>query len=64
MREPHLRTSTPGKTLRITWADRGEEAELSFVLEDLRRALAAERLHNAGPVTDSIVPSTRMTMHG
>jgi len=39
MREPHLRASAPGKSLRIAWADRGEEARLAVVLDDLRRAL-------------------------
>ena len=60
MREPHLRASPPGKGLRIAWADRGEEAELAVVLDNLRQALAAERLHN----TDPIIPATRMTVHG
>ncbi len=68
MREPHLRASPPGKALRIAWADRGEEAELAVVLDDLRQALAAERLHKqdsiADPIVDPIVPSTRMTAHG
>ncbi len=60
IREPHLRARPPGKALRIAWADRGEEAALAVVLDNLRQALAAERLHNADP----IVPSTRMTVHG
>jgi coenzyme F420-reducing hydrogenase delta subunit/quinol-cytochrome oxidoreductase complex cytochrome b subunit len=68
MREPHLRAPPPGKALRIAWADRGEESELAVVLDDLRQALAAERLHIANPIADPsadrTVPSTRMTVHG
>jgi len=72
MREPHLRGSLPGKALRVAWASLGEEAELSAVLDDLRQTLAAERLHNAVPISvpiadqiaDPIVPSTGMTVHG
>ena len=68
LREPHLRASPPGKSLRIAWADHGEEAELAVVLDDLRQALAAERLHNRNPSADPnagpIVPSSRMTAHG
>src|SRR5512140_38894 len=64
MREPHLRASPPGKGLRIVWADRGEEAELAAVLDELRQTLAAEALHNAGPIPDPITPSTRMPVHG
>ena len=60
MREPHLRASPPGKALRIAWADRGEEAELAAVLDEMRRVLAAERLH---PIAEPIVASTRMTAH-
>jgi len=64
LREPHLRASIPGKALRIAWAGRGEEAELALVLDDLRQALAAERLRNADPIANPIVASTRMTVHG
>ena len=64
MREPHLRASPPGKALRIAWADRGEEAELAVVLDDLRQALAAEGLHDSAPLADPIIRSTRMTVHG
>ena len=68
MREPHLRAIPPGKTLRIAWAGRGEEAELAVALDDLRRALATERLQNAepiaGPIANRIVPSTKLTAHG
>jgi hypothetical protein len=42
--------------LRLAWADRGEEAELAVALDDLRQALAAERLHNMAPIADPIVP--------
>lgn len=63
-REPHMRAGPPGKALRIAWADRGEEAELALALDELRQALAAEPLHNAGPIADPIVPSTRMSAHG
>ena len=63
-REPHLRALPPGKALRIVWADRGEESELAVVLDELRRALAAERLHNADPSADRTNPSKRMTVHG
>jgi len=59
-REPHLRPSPPGKDLRIAWADRGEEAELAVVLDDLRQALVAEQLYDTNP----IVPSTGTTAHG
>jgi ferredoxin len=68
MREPRLRPTAPGKVLRIAWADRGEEAGLAAALDDLRRALAAERLHHADPganaTADPIMPSTRLTAHG
>jgi coenzyme F420-reducing hydrogenase delta subunit len=64
MREPHLRASPPGKALRIAWADHGEEAELAVVLDDLRQALAAERLHDTARLADPIIRSTRMTVHG
>jgi coenzyme F420-reducing hydrogenase delta subunit/ferredoxin len=64
MREPHMRASPSGKALHIAWADRGEEAELAVVLDELRHALAAERLHNADPIADPIVPSTRRTALG
>ncbi len=67
-REPHLRAGPWGKVLRVAWADRGEEAELAVVLDNMRQALAAERLHNAhpiaDPIADRIVSSTRMTVHG
>jgi coenzyme F420-reducing hydrogenase delta subunit/ferredoxin len=64
VREPHLRASPPGKALRIAWADRGEEAALGVVLDDLRQALAAERLHDTDPSAGPIVPSARMSAHG
>ena len=63
-REPHMRASAAGKALRTAWAERGEEAELAAVLDELRQTLAAEPLHNAGPIADPIAPSTRMTVHG
>jgi ferredoxin/coenzyme F420-reducing hydrogenase delta subunit len=71
-REPHLRASPSGKFLRVAWADRGEEAELAVVIDDLRRALAADRLHNkvsvadpiTDPVADQVVASTRMPARG
>jgi hypothetical protein len=67
-REPHMRAGPPGNVLRTAWADRGEEAELAVVLDDLRQALAAERLHNkeliADPIADPFVPSTGTTAHG
>ena len=60
MREPHFRALTPGKALHIAWAGRGEEARLGVVLDTMRRALAAERLHNthpvAAPIADLMVP--------
>ncbi len=59
-----MRAIPAGKTLRIAWTDCGEEAELAAALDELRQALAAERLHNAGPIADAIIPSTRMTVHG
>jgi len=68
LREPHLRASLPGAALRIAWAERGEEAELAVVLDAMRQALAAERLHLADPGADPsarpIEPSTRMSVHG
>ena len=68
MREPHLRAGPPGKALRVAWVDCGEEAELAVALDELRQALAAERLHNehsiADPSADPLVPSTRMSAHG
>lgn len=63
-REPHLRPRPPGKVLRITWADRGEEATLVAVLADLRRELAAKRLHDAHLITDPTTPSAGVTAHG
>jgi coenzyme F420-reducing hydrogenase delta subunit len=63
-REPHLRATAPGKALRVAWADRGEEAELAVMLDDLRQALAAERLHNRNQIADPLVPPTRLTVHG
>jgi coenzyme F420-reducing hydrogenase delta subunit/ferredoxin len=64
MREPHLRASPSGNALRVAWADHGEESELAVVLDDLRRTLAAERLHPADPGADRTIPSKRMTVHG
>jgi len=64
MREPHLRPRPPGKALRIAWADRGEEAALVAVLDDLRQELAAKRLHDAHLIANPAAPSTRMTVHG
>jgi coenzyme F420-reducing hydrogenase delta subunit/ferredoxin len=68
MREPHLRAIPPGKTLRIAWADCGEEAGLAVVLDEVRQALAAERLHKkdsiADPIANPIVPSTGMPARG
>jgi hypothetical protein len=64
MREPHLRAGPSDKVLRIAWADRGEEAKLAVVLDDMRQSLAAERSHNMDAIADPIVPSTRMTVHG
>jgi len=64
MREPHLRAGAPGKALRVAWADRGEEAELAGMLDDLRQALAAERLHNRDTIADPLAPPTRPTVHG
>ncbi|MFN7085759.1 MAG: hydrogenase iron-sulfur subunit [Burkholderiales bacterium] len=54
IREPHLRRRVSRETLRIVWADQGEEARLAAVLDDLRRVLALKRPHNAALV----VPST------
>jgi quinol-cytochrome oxidoreductase complex cytochrome b subunit/coenzyme F420-reducing hydrogenase delta subunit len=68
MREPHLRAGPPGKVLRIAWADRGEEAGLAAVLDDLRQALAAKRKHEADsgkdPSARPIAPTARVTAHG
>ena len=64
MREPHLRAASPGKALRVAWADRGEEAALAVVLDDLRQALAEELLHNTDPSVNTIASSTRMPAHG
>ena len=64
MREPHLRASPPGKAVRVAWADRGEEAELGVAIEDLRQALVARPLHNAGPIASPLVAPRRMTAHG
>ncbi|MBE0620790.1 MAG: hydrogenase iron-sulfur subunit [Burkholderiales bacterium] len=68
LREPHLRARPSRKALRIAWADRGEEAELADVVEDMRQALAAERLQNTEPIADAtadtIVSPARTTAHG
>lgn len=64
IREPHLRALLPGKVLRIVWADRGEEAKLAVAVDELRRTLAAERLHIADPLAASPLASARINAHG
>ncbi len=63
-REPRLRVVPTGKRLRIVWADCGEEIELAVVLDELRQALAADRLHNPDPPGDSLIGSKRTILHG
>lgn len=58
-REPRLRSSAPGDSVRLAWADRDDGANLAAALADFRQALALKRSLGTGP----ILASTGMSTH-
>ncbi len=58
VREPHLR-GAPGDTVRMAWADRGDEVSLAATLADFRQALTRERRNGIAPM----LASTEMAAH-